>query len=314
MTLASQRGDGIASADMPVLKVNDQRYSLRPGANRLGAGDDVDVRLEGHTTPGIHAIVDVVNDAHVVIHPATASPTIRINGILLGEPTPLVHGDKLEIAGNELHYSDETKAGVTERFPAASMTALAAERELPTRVSAPTGGRLVSLVDGKEYSIPQEGLVIGRDASCGVVVPHNKVSRKHAEIVPGELGYTLKDLSANGVKVNGARVNKTKLLGRSDTIKVGPEEFRFYSDVPTRTPRGITPVKSAAAKRISSQTTAVSSVGRLTPETHAPTKPLIRTNVRPLTKPASREERSPLLVSVLILAVGAATAFFLLKR
>ena len=38
------------------------------------------------------------------------------------------------------------------------------------RPTAASGGRLVSLVDGKEYTVPGGGLVIGRDAACDVVV------------------------------------------------------------------------------------------------------------------------------------------------
>src|SRR5581483_8668498 len=72
---------------------------------------------------------------------------------------------------------------------------------------------------------------IGRDASAGVVVAQNEVSRKHAEIVPVESGYEVRDFSANGVFVNGTRIDKAHLLSRSDVIRVGSEEFRFYADV-----------------------------------------------------------------------------------
>ena len=34
---------------MPVIKVNDQQFSLRPGPNRLGAGEDVDVAVADPT-------------------------------------------------------------------------------------------------------------------------------------------------------------------------------------------------------------------------------------------------------------------------
>jgi pSer/pThr/pTyr-binding forkhead associated (FHA) protein len=93
---------------------------------------------------------------------------------------------------------------------------------------------LVSLVDGKEYGVPPSGLVIGRDASATVVVAQDEVSRKHAEIAPvdgGGGGYEVRDFSSNGVFVNGGRVDGAQLLSRSDVIRVGSEEFRFYADV-----------------------------------------------------------------------------------
>src|SRR6185503_14744136 len=63
------------------------------------------------------------------------------------------------------------------------------------------------------------------------VVAQNEVSRRHAEIVAGEGGYFVHDYSTNGVYVNGARVDKSQLLSRSDVLRIGDEEFRFYADV-----------------------------------------------------------------------------------
>jgi len=108
---------------------------------------------------------------------------------------------------------------------------MAAKRGGPARATAATGGRLVSLVDGKEYAIADGGAGLGRDASNDVVVAQNAVSRHHARIAPGEGGYVVTDLSTNGVWVNGDRVQGTKLLARADVIRLGTEEFRFYADV-----------------------------------------------------------------------------------
>jgi pSer/pThr/pTyr-binding forkhead associated (FHA) protein len=103
------------------------------------------------------------------------------------------------------------------------------------------------LVDGKEYSVPSTGITMGRDASAGVVVAQNEVSRKHAKIVPVEDGYEVHDFSANGVFVNGARVNRAQILSRADVIRIGTEEFRFYADVrPTDTPARPMPASRAA--------------------------------------------------------------------
>ena len=104
------------------------------------------------------------------------------------------------------------------------------------RAVAPSGGRLVSLVDGKEYSVPDTGLVIGRDAGCDVVVPRNEVSRRHAELAVTEDGYVVRDTSSNGVYVNGERIQGSHRLARADVIRVGGEEFRFYADVLHPTP------------------------------------------------------------------------------
>jgi pSer/pThr/pTyr-binding forkhead associated (FHA) protein len=78
--------------------------------------------------------------------------------------------------------------------------------------------------------------VIGRDAGCDVVVPRNEVSRRHAELAPTEDGYVIRDTSSNGVFVNGDKIQGSLRLSRSDVIRVGGEEFRFYADVLDPTP------------------------------------------------------------------------------
>ena len=82
----------------------------------------------------------------------------------------------------------------------------------------------------------EKGLVIGRDAGCDVVVPRNEVSRRHAEMAPTDSGYVVRDMSSNGVYVNGERVQGSQRLARADVIRVGGEEFRFYADVVNPTP------------------------------------------------------------------------------
>lgn len=222
---------------MPVITVDNKQFSLRPGQNRLGAGEDVDVHV-GPTDSGVHAIVELAPNSQVVIRRASDASPVRVNGIPLIDPTPLIHGDKVEIAGTELLFADDTKSGDTAFVSAADIAAiLASKRAGPARATAATGGRLVSLVDGKEYAVPSEGIVIGRDASAGVVVAQNEVSRRHAEVTPVESGYELQDFSANGVFVNGVRLERPQILSRADVIRIGSEEFRFYADVmPTPTP------------------------------------------------------------------------------
>ena len=91
--------------------------------------------------------------------------------------------------------------------------------------------------------------MFGRDASCDVVVAQNEVSRRHAEIAPGDQGYVVRDLSANGVFVNGERVQGSHRLARADVVRIGTEEFRFYADVlaASATPAVSQPASSPAA-------------------------------------------------------------------
>ncbi|HTE46292.1 MAG TPA: FHA domain-containing protein, partial [Gemmatimonadaceae bacterium] len=84
-----------------------------------------------------------------------------------------------------------------------------------------------------------------------VVVALNEVSRQHAEVLPVEKGYELRDLSANGVLVNGSRVQNTLVLSRADVIRIGSEEFRFYADLAATSPLARSAPKPSDAPAIS---------------------------------------------------------------
>jgi pSer/pThr/pTyr-binding forkhead associated (FHA) protein len=225
---------------MPVLQLNDQQFPLEAGTTRVGAGGDADIPLPADPGLGVQALIERIGTGPMTIRRAVPGALVRVNGVQLGaEPTPLIHGDKVEIGGLELRYADDAKGGATQFVSAGDIAAMAGTRRAgAARATAASGGRLVSLVDGKEYTVPATGLVIGREASCDVVVAQNDVSRRHAEIGPDDQGYVVRDLSANGVFVNGERVQGSHRLARSDVVRIGKEEFRFYADVlaPSPTP------------------------------------------------------------------------------
>jgi pSer/pThr/pTyr-binding forkhead associated (FHA) protein/tetratricopeptide (TPR) repeat protein len=82
-------------------------------------------------------------------------------------------------------------------------------------VRAPNG-------DVREVPIGPTAVVIGRDESADIRVEDKKVSRRHAafKLIDGE--PWVEDLgSANGVKLNGKRVEKRARFGPQDKVKVG---------------------------------------------------------------------------------------------
>lgn len=215
---------------MPVLRIDDRQHSLGSGQTRLGGGADVDIRVSDDDRIGTLAVIDLTT-GHSVIRRSGYAP-VKVNGVLLGaEPTPLMHGDKIEVAGRDVFYAEEEKGGSTRHVMHEDVRSVVEKRAGAPRATIGSGGRLVSLVDGKEYTVPERGITIGRDASSDVVVAQNEVSRRHAEIVPSERGYLIHDHSTNGVYVNGVRVLQSQVLSRSDVVRVGSEEFRFYADV-----------------------------------------------------------------------------------
>src|SRR5689334_13944980 len=215
---------------MPVIRINDSQHTLGPGKTRLGGGADVDIQVSEDERIGTQAVIDFAEGQSVIQRSGDA--VVKVNGVPLGaEPTPLMHGDKIEIAGRELFYAEDTKGGTTRHVMQSEVRSILEKRQGGPRGTIGSGGRLVSLVDGKEYIVTERGITMGRDASSDVVVAQSEVSRRHAEIVPAERGYLLHDHSTNGVYVNGVRVLQSQVLSRSDVVRVGSEEFRFYADV-----------------------------------------------------------------------------------
>ena len=234
---------------MALFELGGKKFTIPAGEVLLGADPGSAIPL---AAPGVlprHAKLKVLPDGQVVITKAVPEAEVLINGVRLGaEPTPLLHGDKVEVGGQELTFVDERRSGSTQYVQAMSVPQAMAEAKAAAKAgkaTSNTGGRVVSLTDGREYAIAGSSLVFGRDATCDVVVPGKDVSRRHAEIVQTPKGYLIVDSSTNGTMVNDARVEGQKLLARADVITIGEEKFRFYAD--TASPPASSPPPGPAA-------------------------------------------------------------------
>jgi pSer/pThr/pTyr-binding forkhead associated (FHA) protein len=232
---------------MPYLKLQDRLFPLTPGEVTIGAFDGAGIRLPG--SDATNRAVVLTEASGVSIRRGADDAVVLVNGVQLGvEPTPLLHGDRVEIAGHELRVGEDRQAGNTAFVSAAEVAKLVQEGTAgpPKRPTAATGGRLVSLVDGREYPVPDPELTFGREVGNTIVIASSEISRRHASIVAGADGYVLRDHSTNGVWVNGSRVAEQQTLGRGDVIKMGTEEFRFYADVPKAPPAAQSPPAKAS--------------------------------------------------------------------
>src|SRR3990172_9569843 len=230
---------------MAFLEYGGKRVTVPAGDMLIGSGAECHLRLEG---PGITqraAVLTTSADLSVSARKLDDNASVEVNGVHLGPmPQPLLHGDKLVIGGHELGFVDERKSGSTKFVSAQQleqMVAAAKKPGTPGKATAATGGRIVSLVDGREYQAGTS-LKFGRDASADVVISSSQVSRRHAEIVVSPRGYIVVDSSTNGSFVNGERVQNQRLLARADILRLGEEEFRFYADVaPAAEPPAVEP-------------------------------------------------------------------------
>src|SRR5881296_349455 len=218
---------------MSLLELGGRTFAVPVGEVTLGSDAACAIPLTGAGVLPRHAVLQGQPDGQVVIRKATPAAEVLINGVRLGaEPTPLLHGDKVEVGGHELTFVDERRSGSTQYVPALPQkegTGKGGGAAKPAAIGT-TGGRLVSLTDGREYVIAGQSLVFGREAGCDVVVSGKDVSRRHAEIVQTPRGYLLVDSSTNGTFVSEERVEGQRLLARADVIRIGEEQFRFYAD------------------------------------------------------------------------------------
>ncbi len=218
---------------MPYIAIGSRQHELRAGENTLGSdGSDIIIPAMPRGTQAI-----------VVLGPrgATIRRTGTVRVMLDGQevsaaPLAVPHGSKISIGKAKMVYGDERLAGGTDFVTSITDDSAAVDSSTPATPGARTGGRIVGLVDHHTYTIPDAGLSIGRDPGCDVVLGIPGVSRRHADIVPGSLGYLIKDSSMNGIYVNGARVSQTRWLGVGDVIRIGTEEFRFEAEIDRSTP------------------------------------------------------------------------------
>jgi pSer/pThr/pTyr-binding forkhead associated (FHA) protein len=218
------------------LEIGGERYPIAAGETVIGSASDSTVVLQGEGVRPRHALVQGMQAGAAAIRAADTQAEVRVNGVRLGaDPTPLLHGDKIEISGQELLVVDPTRAGSTQLFDSGAFADLVPPPGLKG-TGTRTGGRLVCLTDGREYTVGAGPLTLGRDAGSDVVVAGNEVSRHHAEIRSEAEGYLLLDLSVNGTYVNGERMGKTRLLARADVLRIGNDEFRFYADAASQPP------------------------------------------------------------------------------
>lgn len=110
--------------------------------------------------------------------------------------------------------------------------------------------KLVMLQGGQStpYDLTDDEVILGRHPDCGIQLPSNMVSRRHARVFKQGKDFAIEDLeSGNGTFVNGTRIDSSTVLGHDARIKLGPILLRFESDKAPAAPTTSTAVSSATA-------------------------------------------------------------------
>ena len=249
---------------MTFLIIDGERYALALGETTLGGRDDEVLRDSPLGAQPPFAVVR--SDAEgASIRALSLNLPVFVGDERLGpHPRALRHGDYLTVGALTIHVGDLDKAGGTDHVDGVTDAEVARHASLPSAdPTAPTGGCLTALSDGRMYAIPATGLSIGRDPDCAVVLTSRRVSRRHARVVPGLLGYSLVDESTNGSTVNGAWLAGTTVLSQGDVISIGDAAFRFSADTATYEPDPAL----FAAPQVPLQPSATASPGPTMPDT-----------------------------------------------
>ncbi len=212
---------------MSFLIIDHERYALQMGDTVLGGSGDEVLSLSPLVNLAPFAILSCSPEGSGTIQQLGQGGGILIDGEPLGtEPRSLRHGARISVGGLDISYGELRAAGGTAHIGSVTAETLSSFADAASSEKA-INGRLVPFNGADETLIPDEGLVIGRDPTCGLVLASKSVSRRHAEVAPFRLGYRLTDLSRNGVFVNGKRVKGSQLLRNGDVVRLGTEELRF---------------------------------------------------------------------------------------
>ena len=85
-------------------------------------------------------------------------------------------------------------------------------------------------LNGKRWAL-RGMLIIGREASCDVVIADRQVSRRHARLTPTPTGILLEDLgSKNGTNRNGQPLIEPAILQDGDSVQIAfAQQFTYLS-------------------------------------------------------------------------------------
>ena len=114
-------------------------------------------------------------------------------------------------------YGPRRKSAPPRPAVAAPAQGKRTSRKVPRQlVVHPTGGK------AQVHQLSGHGAVLGRAPDVDVLVDDVYVSDEHAEVMPDDGGWSVRDLgSTNGTYLNGAKVTRPTPLAAGDQLRLG---------------------------------------------------------------------------------------------
>ena len=207
-----------------------REFVLAKGTMTLGRAPDNDVVIADPRASRYHARLAREGERWTLTDLGSTNGT-RVNEQHI-ETAVLNHGDTIGIGGWQLAFqvapSPSQGEGRGEGEPGTVEITL-------SEISGPclivyTG------TEAREVALTGEPMTIGRSSECGIVLDHEKVSRRHAEIRREGEAFVIVDLgSTNGTWVNGHRIERHTLQDR-DTLEIGGVRLIFRAGHPLPIP------------------------------------------------------------------------------
>jgi hypothetical protein len=177
----------------------------------------VSLIVDNTLKPGRFGVESQMREEHLPspVPPAPA-PATSFEPVAPPQPTfdPSFRGDMAPLVVEQVQ-----SAPITIEPPAAPQS----PEVQPVGVPA---GRLV-MPSGERVKIGSNVVSIGRLPECTITLSDANVSRRHAEIRPGNEIHVVDLGSTNGTKVNGLRIEGERVLSDGDIISLGSTHLRF---------------------------------------------------------------------------------------
>ena len=207
-----------------------QIFNVSAAVMTIGRGATNDIILRDARASRAHARLAWGADGCTIADLDSANGT-RVNGQII-QRTLLQPGDTIAIGDSTLRLDANAVPLADELLPIPSEAALDATLAAGAMLQTATHrglSRLTIFTPDKTWELPllQDGVIIGRQADCDIVIPSTVVSRQHAVIERRGDAFIVRDLdSRNGIWRGAVRVEQ-ETLRAGVSLRIGPAHLIF---------------------------------------------------------------------------------------
>ncbi len=224
--------DAVIPAKLTLSQPNgcEQDFVLEKSTVVLGRDTTSDINISDNKVSRTHARIEHGPGGYTLIDSGSANG-VTVNGVPATQAL-LKPGDIIGIGDSSLKFKANTPAATEDDAPIdseADLDATMMHAAVPMTLIDTDVARLTVHTANKtwEVSLTKEALVIGRHASCDLVLEQEQASRSHARIERVGDRYRLCDLrSTNGTWLGPQRITE-RMLEDGDTLRIGNARLVF---------------------------------------------------------------------------------------